>query len=163
MSIRKGRPADHRKLLGLIREYYRYDGMRFDARRIGLALRKLLRDESLGCVWMIHQGAEVAGYVMVTFNYDLEFGGMQGIITDLFIREKFRRSGLGKRALDCVGEYCRGIGISAIELQVEHDNQAAQAFYHKLGFKRLSRLVMGKAFVNVNRIARRRGAARGTA
>ncbi len=131
-------------LMKQIREYYRYDGLRFDAKRIAPALRKLLRDESLGCVWMIHQSSEVAGYVILSFNYDLEFGGMQGIITDLFIREKYRGGGLGKRALECVGDYCRRVGITAIELQVEHDNKAAQAFYRKLGFKRLTRLVMGK-------------------
>ncbi len=132
-------------LMKQIREYYRYDGIRFDAKRIAPALRKLLRDESLGCVWMIHQGSEVAGYVILTFNYDLEFGGMQGIITDLFIREKYRGGGLGKRALECVEDYCQGIGISALELQVEHENTAAQKFYRKLGFHRLSRIVMGKA------------------
>jgi ribosomal protein S18 acetylase RimI-like enzyme len=142
--IRPARIADCAMLMKLIREYYRYDGIRFDARSIGPALRKLLRDEALGRIWMIHQEDEAAGYIILTFNYDLEFGGMQGIVTDLFIREKFRGGGLGKLALDCVGEYCRNIGISAIELQVEHDNKAAQAFYRKLGFKRLTRLVMGK-------------------
>jgi len=142
--LRKPRASDFPRLLGLIREYYRYDGLRFEAKSVGPALRKLLRDESLGRVWMIHQGAEAAGYIILTFNYDLEFGGLQGIITDLFLRAKYRGRGLGKLALDCVGEYCRRRGISAIELQVEHDNQAAQAFYRKLGFKPLTRIVMGK-------------------
>jgi len=144
VEVRKPEASEIDALLKLISEYYRYDGIRFDAKSIGLALRRLLRDKSLGCVWMIRHGSDVAGYVILTFNYDLEFGGMQGIVTDLFIREKFRGAGLGKSALDCVGEYCRDRGISAIELQVEHDNKAAQAFYRNLGFKRLSRIVMGK-------------------
>jgi ribosomal protein S18 acetylase RimI-like enzyme len=130
--------------MGLIREYYRYDGIRFDARRVGPALRKLLGDESLGCVWIIDDGNAVAGYSILTFNYDLEFGGLQGIVTDLFLREKYRGRGLGKAALDGVAEYCRARGISAIELQVEHHNKAAQGFYRKLGFRKLSRIVMGK-------------------
>lgn len=142
--VRKPRASDFQRLLGLIREYYRYDGLRFDAKSVGPALRKLLRDESLGRVWMIHQGSEVAGYVILTFNYDLEFGGLQGIVTDLFLREKYRGRGLGKKAIDCVEEYCRSRGISAIELQVEHENNAAQVFYRKLGFQRLTRIVMGK-------------------
>lgn len=93
---------------------------------------------------MIHRGRAVAGYVILSFNYDLEFGGLQGIVTDLFLREKCRGRGLGQEALDAVAEYCRGRGISAIELQVEHDNRVAQGFYRKLGFRRLSRIVMGK-------------------
>jgi ribosomal protein S18 acetylase RimI-like enzyme len=144
VEVRKPGASDVDQLLGLIREYYRYDGIRFDAKRIGPALRKLLRDESLGCVWIIHQGTDVAGYIILTFNYDLEFGGMQGIVTDLFLRRKYRGRGLGKRALDCVEAYCCSRGISAIELQVEHRNKAAQKFYRKLGFRKLSRIVMGK-------------------
>ena len=142
--MRKPRASDVPRLLELIREYYRYDGLRFDAKSIAPALRKLLRDESLGRVWMIHHGAEAIGYIILTFNYDLEFGGMQGIVTDLFLREKCRGRGLGKLALDCVEEYCRDRGITAIELQVEHENQAAQAFYRRLKFEPLTRIVMGK-------------------
>jgi len=51
VSVRKARPADHRALPGLIREYERFAG-RFDAKTIAPALRELLRDESLGCAWM---------------------------------------------------------------------------------------------------------------
>ena len=141
---RRARPSDSARLLELIREYYRYDGIRFDAKSVAPALRKLLRDESLGCVWMIEEAGNPAGYVILTFNYDLEFGGREGIVTDLFLREKYRGRGLGKMALDCVGEYCRARGISAIELQVEDDNNAAQTFYRKLGFRKLSRIVMSK-------------------
>lgn len=142
--IRKARVSDRQQLLGLIREYYRYDGIRFEAKSIAPALRKLLSDESVGCVWIIQQGRAFAGYVILTFNYDLEFGGLQGIVTDLFLREKYRGRGLGKMALDCVAEYCRARGIAAVELQVEDDNKAAQKFYRKLGFQKLSRVVMGK-------------------
>jgi ribosomal protein S18 acetylase RimI-like enzyme len=144
VEVRGARAADFARLLDLISEYYRYDGIAFDAKRIAPALRKLLRDPSLGCGWTIHSGTALAGYVILTFNYDLEFGGMQGIVTDLFVREKYRGRGLGKRALDCVEDYCRDHGISAIELQVEHANKSAPQFYRKLGFHRLSRIVMGK-------------------
>ena len=143
-SIAKAKTGDFARLLELIREYYRYDGIRFSAKSIGPALRRLLRDETLGQVFLIHHDCEFAGYVILTFNYDLEFGGMQGIVTDLYLREELRGCGLGKLALDAVAQYCRGRKISAIELQVEHHNKAARAFYRKLGFRQLSRIVMGK-------------------
>jgi ribosomal protein S18 acetylase RimI-like enzyme len=144
VSVRKASPADHRALPGLIREYYRFEGIRFDAKTIAPALRKLLRDESLGCAWIIEQGRARAGYLILTFNYDLEFGGLEGIITDLFVREKYRGRGLGKQALERVNEYCRARGISAIELQVGKENRAAQVFYRKNDFRKLSRVVMAK-------------------
>jgi diamine N-acetyltransferase len=143
-AVRRARGSDLAALLKLIREYYRFDGIRFDAKSIAPALRKLLHDESLGCVWMIEQGRARAGYIILTFNYDLEFGGMEGIVTDLFVREKYRGRGLGEQALEYVSDYCRTRGISAIELQVEKENTAAQAFYRRLGFRKLSRIVMAK-------------------
>ena len=144
LEVRRARAADFARLLDLISEYYRYDGIAFDAKSVGPALRKLLRDESLGCIWTIHQNDTLAGYVILTFNYDLEFGGMQGIVTDLYLRAQHRGNGLGRKALECVEEYCRVRKISAIELQVEHANKSAQRFYRKLGFHRLSRMVMDK-------------------
>ncbi len=142
--VRRAAARDFELLLELIREYYRYDGIRFSAKSIGPALRRLLRDETLGQVFLLHHGSELAGYVILTFNYDLEFGGLQGIVTDLYLREPYRGSGLGGRALDTVSEYCRRKKISVLELQVEYHNEAAQNFYRKLGFRKLPRLVMSK-------------------
>ena len=143
-KIRAGRISDFDILIQLVEEYYQYDSLEFDANRIGSALRKLLQDENLGCAWVVEQGAEVAGYLLLTYNYDLEFGGHEGIITDLFLREKFRGRGTGRLMIERVEAHCRANGISTVELQVEIENKPAQSFYYKLGFSRLPRLVMSK-------------------
>ena len=143
-KIRTARISDFDILFKLVEEYYQYDSLGFDEKTIGAALRKLLQDESLGRAWIVEQGTEVGGYVLLTFNYDLEFGGYEGLITDLFLREKFRGRGIGRLTIDRVEAHCRAAGISAVELQVEIENTSAQSFYHKLGFSRLPRLVMSK-------------------
>lgn len=142
--VRRARRSDLRALLQLIGEYYRYDRIDFDAERIEPALRRLLGDESLGCVWVVECDASLAGYVVLTFNYDLEFGGLEGIVTDLFLRAEYRGHGLGALAMDAVSNYCRARGIAAIELQVTDKNKAARSFYRTLGFRKLSRVVMAK-------------------
>jgi ribosomal protein S18 acetylase RimI-like enzyme len=81
---------------------------------------------------------------VLTFNHDLEFGGLEGIVTDLFIESEYRNRGLGRNALELVDDYCRSAGIRTVELQVEEHNKSAQAFYRKLGFRKLRRIVMSR-------------------
>jgi ribosomal protein S18 acetylase RimI-like enzyme len=56
--------------------------------------------------------------------------------------EKYRGRGLGKRALDAIDDYCRTRGISTVELQVTSENTEALAFYRRIGFEQLPRVVM---------------------
>jgi ribosomal protein S18 acetylase RimI-like enzyme len=140
--IRPARLSDRAELLALIRSYYRFDHIRFNPRTIAPALDELLRSRSFGRVWIMRDGARPAGYVVLTYNFDLEFGGIEGLVTDLFVDAAYRSCGLGRRSLEVVDDYCRARGIGTVELQVENENVAAQAFYRKLGFKQLSRIVM---------------------
>ena len=132
------------ELLRLIRAYYRSDKIPFDAIAIGPALARLLRNRRLGVVWIMRDEIEAVGYLMLTFNFDLEFGGFEGLVTDLYIEERYRGRGLGERALEVVDDYCRSQGIGTVELQVIEDNEEAQAFYRKIGFTRLNRIVMAR-------------------
>jgi ribosomal protein S18 acetylase RimI-like enzyme len=84
------------------------------------------------------------GYAILTFNYDVEFDGIEGIVTDLFVKTNYRGRRVGQRIMAAMEDYCRAKKIRAIELQVEKRNHAAQAFYRKIGFVRLSRIVMSR-------------------
>jgi GNAT superfamily N-acetyltransferase len=140
--IRGAGLSDRDELLRLIRAYYRFDGIAFHRRRIDEALQRLLRSRALGRVWIMRDGERAMGYVVLTFNYDLEFGGLEGLVTDLFVERRYRGRGLGKGALEAVDDYCRQRGIRMVELQVTERNTEALAFYRRIGFQQLSRVVM---------------------
>jgi GNAT superfamily N-acetyltransferase len=142
LKIRFAASRDFDRLLRLVGAYYRFDSIAFDSRVTGGALRQLLREKSLGRAWVIGSGRELAGYAIVTYNYDLEFGGIEAIMTDLFIAQRHRRKGLGARMIEAVRDFCRREGIGALELQVSQRNDAAQAFYRALGFEALDKIVM---------------------
>lgn len=142
LRCRYARLSDISDLLQLIRAYYRFDGIRFHRSVVGAALKKLVRRRSLGRIWIMRDGSNAVGYAVLTFNYDVEFGGFEGILTDLFVSSKYRKRGVGRQMLAAIYDYCGSLGIRALELQVEEHNRNAQAFYRRLGFKRLSRLVM---------------------
>jgi hypothetical protein len=38
----------------------------------------------------MRDGIKAIGYVLLTFNFDLEFGGFEGVVTDLYIDERYR-------------------------------------------------------------------------
>jgi GNAT superfamily N-acetyltransferase len=142
LHIRRARPADAATLLKLIRAYYRFDRITFRMRPIAQALARMLNDRRLGRVWIFFDGAKAIGYAVLAYNFDLEFGGLQGLVTDLFVHQDYRGRGLGKRALDLVDDYCRTAGINTVELQVVEHNQSAHAFYRTIGFTQLDRVVM---------------------
>lgn len=142
--ICRARPDDLGELLELVRAYYQFDGIRFDPESATTALKTLLRRPSLGRVWIARDSGKAVGYAILTFNYDIEFDGIEGIVTDLFVKANYRGRGLGQRIMAAIDDHCRVKKISTIELQVEQRNRAAQAFYRKLGFARLSRVVMSR-------------------
>jgi ribosomal protein S18 acetylase RimI-like enzyme len=143
MNIQVAGRSDWGRLLPLIAAYYKFDSIAFDRVVTGRALRGLLRDPSQGRAWIVDAGRSPAGYAILTYNYDLEFGGTQGIITDLFVGTRYRRKGLGAKLIDAICRYCRANGIEAVELQVTATNRRAQSFYRALGFRKSDRIVMG--------------------
>ena len=142
LKIRPAARSDLARMLPLIEAYYKFDSIDFDARVIRPALSRLLRDKSLGRGWVVDAAGFLAGYAILTYNYDLEFGGTEGIITEFFIDPNYRREGLGARMIATVREFCRSARIGTIELQVSRANRPARSFYQALGFTPSDRIVM---------------------
>jgi len=131
-------------LLEFVKAYYDFDEIPYQAKRIRSALGILLRDPSLGRVWIIHYDGEAVGHAILTFGYDLEFDGRQATITELFIAPAYRSRRLGCKMINVIEGTCRQLDIGALELQVERDNVRAQALYRRLGFRAHDRIPMSK-------------------
>ncbi len=129
-------------LLRLVEKYYRFDHIPFHRAKIRAGLKLLLSKNSFGRAWLIDAEGQTAGYVVLTFGFDYEFGGRTALITDLYLEPTFRGRGLGRRALDHVEAFCRKAGIAAMELQVEHKNRRAARLYRSFGFEPLPRIPM---------------------
>ena len=82
------------------------------------------------------------GYAVLTYNFDLEYGGVEGMLTDLYVEKRYRNQGIGSLALYEIEDFCRERGIETIELQVLQRNKNAEVFYRKAGFTVLPRKVM---------------------
>ena len=142
--IEVAKSRDLAELVRLVRAYYRFDQIRFNAGKTKVGVRRLLAHPELGRVWIIRHGPRAVGYAILTFNYDIEFGGLESILTDLFVESAYRGRGLGHKTVEAVLDYCQSVGIGMIELQVGSDNAEAQSFYRNLGFEPLPRIVMAR-------------------
>ena len=136
--------TDLETLLKFVKAYYDFDEIPYRSERIRTALGILLRDPSLGRVWIIRYGRNPVGHAILTFGYDLEFSGRQATITELFIAPPYRSRRLGSKMINLIEKTCRQLGIGALELQVERDNVRAQSLYRRLGFRAHDRIPMSK-------------------
>ena len=131
-------------LLASVRAYYAFDGIRFEAERARGAIQQLLEAPALGEAWLIRDGAEFVGHFVLSFGFDIEFGGRQATLTELYLDEHARGRGFGSAALGFVQERLTTLGIRTLELQAEDDNLEAQRFYQRAGFVAETRIAFTK-------------------
>lgn len=81
---------------------------------------------------------EIVGTVMAGYE------GHRGWINYLGVAPALQRSGLGRRLMDEAEARLRAAGCPKINLQVRRDNQAAIAFYERIGFAVEGAVSMGK-------------------
>ena len=111
VTFRPCGPKDHKALLKLIVAYYRFDKIRYDLRSLSRGLDTLLRNLSLGQAWLIENHKHPVGYTLLTYNFDLEYGGMEGMLTEVYVEKRYRNHGVGTLALYEVEDFCRERGI----------------------------------------------------
>jgi len=126
-------------LLGMMRDFYAQQNMRFEGGPAAKAIKQLLADPSLGQICLIYSGADLAGYFALTFCFSLEFHGRFALLDELYLREEFRRQKLGKAAIAFAKTVCEQKGIKALRLEVGTENEAAQGLYRASGFQKDAR------------------------
>jgi ribosomal protein S18 acetylase RimI-like enzyme len=141
-NFKPATPNDIEPLIAMMRELYAHDGLAFDEANARRALSGLIADKTFGRAFLIIIAGEVAGYVVLTFGYSLEFHGRDAFVDELYLRDDYRGQGIGKRALRFLTEICAAEGVGALHLEVERSNTPAQAVYRKFGFKDHDRYLM---------------------
>ena len=72
----------------------------------------------------------------MTKYHSVEKGGLTVFIDELYVDEKARRHGIGKKVMPQIFEIARNWGAKTLWAQTEHYNEAAQAFFRHEGFVR---------------------------
>ena len=118
-----------------------HEGIAIDDMTLRIALERLLGDPALGGVWIVEAAKAPIGYAIVTYGYDLEFGGRDAYLTELWIDEAQRNTGAGAAVLALLPDELRPRGVRALHLQVRPENPAMR-LYERAGFSVSPRRIM---------------------
>ena len=149
VSFRYAEWEDVDRLLEMMRSLYEHDSVPFDEARSRKATHELVSSmdsaiTDLGRIWLIESNGEIAGYVVLTFGFIIEYGGSHGFIDELFVLPEFRGQGLGGLAVEYVSSMCRSLGMKVILLEVAFENPQAHALYERMGFREHGRRLMSR-------------------
>jgi len=116
-----------------------------DQRRAGL--QPLLDGIPHGAAYLIGPPRAPIGYLVITFGWSVEFGGLDGFIDEIYVRPGVRGRGIASETLQALPKALAGAGLKAIHLEVSRDAEATQRLYRRAGFKvRDGYVLMTKTF-----------------
>jgi RimJ/RimL family protein N-acetyltransferase len=144
MDIRAASEMDLPALLEMIRDFFAWERIPFDAAQVEPALRMLISSSELGHAWLLQIDQETVGYAVVTFGFDLEFNGRDAFLTDFYLKPSWRDRGMGQCALALVVAKAKDAGVHALHLLVDPKNQRALRVYERCGFEASHRVAMTK-------------------
>lgn len=127
--------ADLDRLEPMVAQFHAETGIEStpDSRRD--ALTPLLDGAPHGAIWLIGPKMAPVGYIVVSFGWSIELGGMDGLVDELWIREAVRGRGMGFEALTALQKALVAAGLNALSLEVAPDNAKAQRLYQRAGFR----------------------------
>ena len=140
--MKRAVPDDVAQLVEMMSEFYAEGGYPLNPRRAAEAFAALLADDRWGGVWFIRSDGREVGYLVLTFYYSMEYGGLIAMVDDLFVRPAFRGSGFGTAALTEARALCVERGLRAMNVETGPDNGPALALYRKCGFKDVDRRLL---------------------
>ncbi len=129
------KPEHLDRLVALVAAFHDEAGITLsdEARQKGVS--PLLDGIPHGAAYLIGPARAPIGYVIITFGWSVEYGGLDAFIDEIYVRPGVRRRGIASEALLALPSALSGGGVKAIHLEVGRDNAAAQKLYARAGFR----------------------------
>jgi len=141
-ALHLAKPDDLDRLCALVAALHTEQGLEStdEARRAGLA--PLLEGIPHGAAYLIGPARAPMGYVIISFGWSVEFGGLDGFIDEIYLRPAVRGRGIASETLLSLPKALAGAGITALHLEVDRDNDRAKRLYARAGFKPRERYML---------------------
>lgn len=121
-------------IVSMMEEFYAIDGYDIEHQITVDNFHLFINNPELGQAWLVCEGTDILGYLIVVYFFSFEFKGRVGLLDELFIGKKARGKGAGKLAVDFVESYLEKNKCKLILLEVEEHNERAIHLYKKNGF-----------------------------
>lgn len=133
-ALTLAKPDHLDKLVALCAAFHAEEGIsQTDEARVK-GLSPLLEGLPYGAVYLIGPARAPIGYIVICFGWSVEFGGLDAIIDELYIRPGVRGRGIATEALIALPRALAGGGLRAIHLEVDRENEKAVRLYRRAGF-----------------------------
>jgi ribosomal protein S18 acetylase RimI-like enzyme len=130
------------KTVAMMREFYAIDGYPIDIEKSRKLFGQFISEPNLGRTWLIENDNEAVGYIVLTFVFSFEYGGMIAFVDELYISEHARGKGLGKSSVEFIKTEALKLSLKLLYLEVEHHNSNAQKLYLSAGFTQHNRKIL---------------------
>ncbi|HTZ49988.1 MAG TPA: GNAT family N-acetyltransferase [Verrucomicrobiae bacterium] len=115
----------------------------FDEATVRRNLSELLAHSHFGVGYLVRQQQTPIAYLVICFDYSLEYRGKGAWIDELFVEASHRGQGIGTQLLDLAERVSREHGAQFLHLEVTHGNRANE-LYRRRGFVDHARFLMSK-------------------
>lgn len=133
VDVRAATSSDVPALVELMSAFYQEASHTLDQSIATGAFERLLREPQLGGIWLAWAANEVAGYVVLSTRYTMEYGAPSGYVDDLYVAPRFRRAGCARALMQRLLGECRVRGCRSVQVEVGQDNAAALDLYREFG------------------------------
>jgi GNAT superfamily N-acetyltransferase len=134
-SLHLASPEDLPKLLPLVSAFHEHQGFNTSPEHQHDAILPLLEGSPHGAIWLIGPRRAPVGYVVISFGWSVEYGGMDAIVDELFVRSAVRKRGMGSDALNGLSKALKEGGIKALHLEADQGNETLKRFYQRCKFE----------------------------
>jgi GNAT superfamily N-acetyltransferase len=107
-------------------------------------LTELLQNPVYGVVYLVREENKLIGYLVICFDYSLEYRGKGAWIDELFVEASHRGQGIGTQLLDLAETASREHSAKFLHLEVNHGNPAIE-LYRRRAFLDHHRYLMSKS------------------
>ena len=130
LSILRATLADLDSLLLLMRHMQRDDpwAEAFDELCVRNNLAELLHDPRYGLICLVREKDNPVAYLVICFDFSLEYRGKGAWIDELFVEPAHRGQGIGTRLLDLAETVSSEHGAQTLHLEVNHGNRAIELY-----------------------------------
>jgi GNAT superfamily N-acetyltransferase len=110
-------------------------------------LAELLQNPVYGLIYFVEDGNRAIAYLVICFDYSLEYRGKGAWVDELFVERDHRQQGIGAYLLNLAESASREHGAQYLHLEVSHGNRAIE-LYRRRGFVDHDRYLMTKSLLS---------------
>jgi len=122
-----------------------FESIAFTPERLRESFAALIDHPEWGAMFIAEVGGVPAGYAVIAYSFDFEYGGRDAFLTELFVVDRYRNIGVGRALMARIEAFAQQVGVKALHLIVRPDNGRAQVMYRRNGFTFDPRLLMTRA------------------